>query len=129
MGRLHCFLLTGGLLFRRSSLHWYASLVFLISLFPLFYLARLPFRIDLGDMASAYWLGATVRAVFCATLLYVLAFPWRDTIRPVIDRFCSNWWLPVVGIVFVLGMMRLFGLLVGIHVIIYAVALAELMIH
>lgn len=114
---------------RFSSAHWCASAFFAAILFPLFHFAHLPFRLDLGDMGGAYWVGSGVRAVFCATFLYVLAFPWKDTVRPVIDRFYSKWWLAAVGLSFVIGMIALFGVSLGAYVIVFGIALSELMIR
>lgn len=114
---------------RFSSVHWYATALFVAILFPLFYFQHLPFRVDLGDLDAAYWIGSGMPAVFFAVLLYVVTFSWQDTVRPVIHRFCLKWWLAVVGASFVIGMFALFGLVLGAYVIVFGIALSELMIR
>ncbi len=111
-----------------SNLHWVLTAAFLLALVPLFHRARLPLSIDVAEMAGAYWVGTSVRAVFCAVVLYLLCFPWAVTVAPVLRRFSESKFLLLIEIVVFLGaMIWFFGVFLGLEVVIDGIALAELM--
>lgn len=72
--------------FLRENGHYGLTLLLAAALTPALFLLRIPVRfawnVLLGD-----WLGLCLQSVFFAVLLYVLGFPWRETVAPVWNRY------------------------------------------
>jgi hypothetical protein len=58
-----------------------------LAAYPLFRLADLPLRVDVGGMGIAYWGGTTARALFIAILLAIVAFPAEQIVLPLLARY------------------------------------------
>ncbi|MBI4166518.1 MAG: phosphatase PAP2 family protein [Acidobacteria bacterium] len=70
-----------------SNIHFGMTLVLLLSTVPALKAAGLPLRFDWEHFFTTFWIGLTVQSAFFACLLYVAAFPLRETIAPVWDRY------------------------------------------
>jgi hypothetical protein len=56
-------------------------------LMPAFAAAGLPLQFDWPHFLKTFWLGLTIQSAFFACLLYVVAFPRRETIQPVWEQY------------------------------------------
>ncbi len=103
------------------------SFLLAVALVPAFHFARLPLAIDIPGMASAYWLGTTVRALFVAVVLALIGFPAELTWLPICRRYWSEKARIVVIAVFGLWMFWLFDFWLALTIVIDGIALAELL--
>ena len=92
-----------------------------------FAMGRLPFRIDFGEFASAYWGGTAARAIFAAVLLCIAGLPFHQTLSPIWRRYKQQKIRIVPLTLFVIWMIWLFGICLGLIVVIDGLALAELL--
>jgi hypothetical protein len=68
-------------------LHWFVTALLAAALIPAFHLAKLPVRIDWFYLLHLYCIRQGPRAMIVASLLYVIAFPLRDTLVPLWRRY------------------------------------------
>lgn len=101
--------------------------ILLLLLFPAFWLAHLPFRIDLASMVAAYWGGTFVEAIFFAVLLGVIGLPFRQTLMPCLARYHDQKIFFLLIAALAASMIHLLGLWMGLMVAVDALAVAELM--
>ena len=88
--------------------------------------AKLPLNINWNFFIASYWGGLAVRALFLATLLYVIGFPAAETVVPVWKRYCSEKARYLVFAVFAAWMILQFGFELGLMIVVDGIALAEL---
>ena len=69
------------------NLHFAATAILSLLLVPLLARLRLPLKFDWGFLLGAYWGGFTVRAIFFASLLWVVELPFRQSVQPVLWRY------------------------------------------
>ncbi|HWT66834.1 MAG TPA: phosphatase PAP2 family protein [Terracidiphilus sp.] len=98
-----------------------------VGLVPLYVRSGLPFRIDIGGMASAFWLATAAEAICIAVMLYVIALPLSETVRPFLKRLRANRVLLVMGILIGMCLSLMMGPGLGIMLTVDALAVAELM--
>lgn len=67
--------------------HYWLSLLLCAALVPVLRSQHIPLKFDWITLAVAYWFLLTVQAIFLATLLYLIGFPRRQTLGPVITRY------------------------------------------
>lgn len=60
-----------------GNLHWVATAVLVLALFPAFAAAKLPFRLDWSRFVMTYWVSLTFRSIFFAIVLYTVAHPHK----------------------------------------------------
>jgi PAP2 superfamily len=115
-----------GISLREHVWHFSVTAILALGLYPAFRLARLPFSIDLIGMASAYWVGTGLRAMFLAIVLYVACMPYHETLKPLLHRYSAEKvrWIAVA--IFAIWMFVLFGFSLGTVVVVDGIALAEL---
>jgi hypothetical protein len=97
------------------------------ALAPIFRLSRVPLRIALLGMASAYWLGTAAHALFAAVLLSVLGLPWRQTFTPLIQHYRRQPMRLPFLLIFIAWMVWLFGWSLGCVLVLDGIAVAELL--
>jgi hypothetical protein len=106
----------------------YAILCILILLlFPAFSLARLPFAIDLGQIAGAFWGGTAVDAVAMAILLMVIGFPLDQTLLPCWSRYRAQKGRIAIALLLAVYLIYALGFGLGLLVTVDALGVAELM--
>ncbi|HZB88057.1 MAG TPA: phosphatase PAP2 family protein [Terracidiphilus sp.] len=96
-------------------------------LFPAYFAARLPFRIDLGSLTSAYWGGTAVESIFAAVVLSIIGLPLSATLTPLAVRLNRNKILIVLMLTAAVWMTSWFGPRTGLALTVDAIAVAELM--
>jgi hypothetical protein len=69
------------------NLHIAATAILSLLLSPLLACLHLPLKFDWGFLLGAYWGGFTVRAIFFASLLWVVELPFRQSVQPVLWRY------------------------------------------
>src|SRR5216684_5309535 len=69
------------------DLHWILSACAGVFLLVGSHLAGLPLRVDWRLFIGAFWGGMAVRAIFAATMLYLIGFPLSQTVRPFLVRY------------------------------------------
>src|SRR5437868_8274079 len=111
---------------QRRNAHWGLSALFLMGLIAGFHQLELTFNVNWQRMFSAYWGGLSARAVFCAVLLYIIGFPLSRTLRPMWLRYLSQKPRFLILLLFAGAMLWEFGVALGVMVIVYGLALAEL---
>ena len=104
----------------------YIALLSLL-LIPAFILARLPFRIDLAGFASSYWGGTFARSAFLAVLLYILGFPFQQTLLPTLRRYRNEKARIAIALILTLWLCWILGPGLGLIITVDALAAAELM--
>jgi hypothetical protein len=72
--------------FLRENGHYGLTLLLAAALVPALLLLRIPVRFAWNTLLGD-WLSLCVQSVFFAVLLYLLGFPWRETIAPVWNRY------------------------------------------
>jgi len=100
--------------------------VLLLLLFPVYRLARLPFRIDLAGISEAYWGGTAVSAAFFAILLVLIGLPIDETLLPCLSRYREKKGRILIALVLMIWMAYVLGLWMGFVVSISALGVAEL---
>jgi PAP2 superfamily len=71
-----------------GNLHWVATAIMVLALIPALSAAKLPFRLDWSRFVMTYWVSLTLRSIFFAIVLYIVAHP-RKTLG-VFWRRCWN---------------------------------------
>ncbi len=94
---------------------------------PLFSLAHLPLRIDLGSMAAAYWGGTSVGASFFAIMYAIIVFPFEMTLIPFLRRVQKQKGRIIIALVLASMMIFLMGWLIGLMVTISVLGISELL--
>jgi len=69
------------------NFHFGITLLLLLSIAPSLRAAGLPLIFDWAHFFKTFWLGLTIQSAFFACLLYVAAFPIRETVGPVWARY------------------------------------------
>jgi hypothetical protein len=67
--------------------HLALSVLAVACVVPAFMAAGLPLNFDWPHFLKTFWLGLTIQSAFFACLLYVVGFPWGETLQPVWDRY------------------------------------------
>jgi hypothetical protein len=115
---------------RRGSIipvDYFFTLLLAAAVGPAFFASGLPFRLDLGAFAGAYWGGTAVRSVFFAVGLSVLAFSPNRILLPMLRRYWRQKARFLVVAVLALWLFGLFGFWLGLTILVDALALAELL--
>lgn len=103
--------------------------VFALLLVPVYMASRLPFRIDFGTLAGAYWIGTAAASVFVAVVLSVMGLPLRLTVLPCMRRLQKNKILALMVLLSAVCMVFWLGWKLGLMLIVDTLAAAELMTH
>src|SRR5579872_662590 len=67
--------------------HYWLSVLLCAALVPVLRSQHIPLKFDWITLFVAYWFLLTAQAIFLATLLYLIGFPRRQTLGPVITRY------------------------------------------
>ncbi|MGO9124600.1 MAG: phosphatase PAP2 family protein [Terriglobales bacterium] len=67
--------------------HYWASALLALTLIPLLKRLDLPTKFNWAGLAYTFWVVLAGQSIFIATLLYVIEFPTRTTLRPLVERF------------------------------------------
>jgi len=108
-----------------GNLHWVVTAILAAALAPAFHLAKLPIRINWSLLLSAYCLGLGTRSIIAASLLYVIAFPLRETLLPVWQHYCAQKPRFIVLALFAGAMFWEFGWCIGLILILDTVVFLE----
>jgi PAP2 superfamily len=112
---------------RGIDLHWIITACAGLLLVAGFHFAGLPMRVDWQLFISAFWGAMVVRSIFAATLLYVIGFPFSQTIKPVLARYKEQKArIPALAI-FAVWMILEFHVKGGGMIVVDGLALAEFM--
>ena len=113
--------------FSFPEFHYVTLGIMALAVAPVFGLAHLPLRINLMQMAAAYWIGTSAHALFLAIVLAVLGLPLNETVMPVIEHYRQQ----KVRVLFLLCLaaflVRMFGGWLGFILVVDAIAIAELL--
>ena len=109
------------------DLHWIITASAGALLLAGFHFAGLPLSVKWGQFVAPYWVGNGARAIFAATLLYLIQFPLAETVKPVLMHYRRNLVRIPIFIIFAIGMILHFGVEVGVIFATDALVLAELM--
>jgi PAP2 superfamily len=90
-------------------------------------LAGLPLRVNWRLFVWAFWGNMAVRAIFAATLLYVIGFPLSETVKTVWLRYKEQKARIPVFLIFATWMFLQFGFSFGAMIVVDGLVLAELM--
>ena len=113
---------TGGV-----DLHWIITACAGALLVVACHFEGLPLRVNWPLFIGAFWGGMALRAIFAATLLYLIEFPPSQTIEPAWIRYKrQKARIPAVA-VFATWMLLQFGIAVGGMIVVDGLVLAELM--
>ena len=88
--------------------------------------ARVPLRVNWAVFLGAFWGGMAVRAIFAATVLYVIGFPLSETVGPVLARYKDQRARIPFFMLFATWMLLQFGFAVGGMIVIDGLAISEL---
>ena len=108
------------------DLHWILTGAAAVLLGFGFLFAGLPLRVDWKSFVVPFWVGMGVRAIFAATLLYLIGFPFSETIALLLARYKQQKSRIPVFAVFAVWMLMQFGFAIGGMIVIDGLALAEL---
>ena len=118
----------------RDSLHSSLSLFdyigllsLLVLLFPAFRFAHLPLRSDFINMATAYWGGTALHALFVFIGLTIIGLPPEQTILPFLRRYHRQKLRVLIVIIFEIWMTYTAGITLGSIIVIDGLAFAELL--
>jgi len=89
------------------------------------HLAGLPLRVDWRLFIGAFWGGMAVRAIFAATLLYLIGFPLSQTVSPFLLRYKQQKARIPAFAIFAVWMLLQFGIEVGGMIVVDGLVLAE----
>lgn len=106
--------------------HWVVTGLLLAALIPAYYLLGLPLQIDWSTFLGIYWIGQTVHSIFAAVLLYIVAFPLKETLIPVWHRYRNEKLRFVLACCFIVPMIWGFGWSIGIMIVLDGLAIIEL---
>jgi hypothetical protein len=95
------------------DLHWIVTACAGALLLVASHLAGLPLRVNWRMFIGAFWCGMAVRAIFAATLLYVIGFPLSQTVKPAWDRYRQQKARLPAFAIFAVWMLLQFGVELG----------------
>ncbi|MDR3738366.1 MAG: phosphatase PAP2 family protein [Terracidiphilus sp.] len=98
-----------------------------LGLIPVYWRSGLPYRIDFGALAAAYWVATTAEAIYLAVLLYVIGLPISETLKPFLQRLRTNRALLAMLVLLAVCLSLLMGPGLGLMLTVDALAIAELM--
>jgi hypothetical protein len=101
--------------------------VLILLLFPAFTLARLPFGIDLVQIATAFWGGTAVDSAAMAIFLVVVGFPLDQTLMPVWSRYRAQKVRIAIAVLLAVYLVFALGFRLGLLVTVDALGVVELM--
>jgi hypothetical protein len=109
-----------------SEVHFWLTGVMALALIPAMRAARLPLRFDWPQLVQA-WVGLMFQATFLACILCVIGGGYRETLRPVLERYWTDkrrllLLVPLLG-----ELVYLFGAAEAVVVTFSFVAFVELM--
>ena len=87
----------------------------------------LPLRVNWPMFIGAFWGAMVVRAIFAATLLYLIGFPLSQTVEPVWIRYRQQPARIPAFAIFAIWMLLQFGVELGGMIVVDGLVLAELM--
>jgi hypothetical protein len=108
------------------DLHWIVTACAGVLLLVGSHLAGLPLRVNWRMFIGAFWGGMGVRAIFAATLLYLIGFPLSQTVKPAWDRYKQQRARIPAFVIFAAWMLLQFGVEVGGMIVVDGFVLAEL---
>lgn len=108
------------------DLHWIVTACAGVLLLAGSYLTGLPLRVEWRMFIGAFWGGMAVRAIFAATLLYVIGFPLSQTVKPAWIRYKQQKVRIPAFAIFAAWMFLQFGVEVGGMIVVDGFVLAEL---
>ena len=106
-------------------LHWFISGLLLLGLVPAFLLLHLPFVFAWGTFVGAFF-GFTLQSLLLALLLYLVGFPRRVTLAPMLRRYLDQKARIPALVAFISLMIWEFGIISGLVLTILTIALLEL---
>ena len=69
------------------NLHYGGTIILIILLVPALHAAKLPLSFEWAHFFRTFWLGLAIQSVVFATTLYVIGFPFRETLHPLLARY------------------------------------------
>ena len=114
-------------LFPVRAAHFLVPAICGVILVPAFWIQKLPLHIDWPRFLGAYWGGLGVRALFTASVLFVIGFPTHETLRPMWARYRAQRVRILILAIFVVAMVWEFGWQLGGMVVVDGLVITELM--
>ena len=111
---------------RVFSAHYWATLLLLMALVPILRAVGLPVRFTWTDYFVSYWLALTTQSAFAACVLYVVGFPYAETLAPVFRRIGKQKTRLLFLFPLATFMIWLNGPALGLMLFVDAIALLEL---
>jgi hypothetical protein len=72
------------------NIHFAATAILLVALFPLLSRFRLPFKFDWGYLLGAYWGALAIRSIFLASCLWIVEVGLRESVQPMGRRYRND---------------------------------------
>jgi hypothetical protein len=111
---------------QRFGIHLWVGAVFTLALLPLLRHLHLPVTFDYVGLGTAYWLVLAAQSMFVASLLYLIAFPSKDTLRPMLQRFRDQKLRVIFVLIFFVALAWAFTWLKSLVLTVDTIALLEL---
>ena len=109
------------------DLHWIITACAGVLLVVGCHFEGLPLRVNWRMFIGAFWGAMAVRAIFAATLLYLIGFPLSRTVKPVWIRYREQRARIPAFAIFAIWMLLQFGVALGGMIVVDGLVLAELM--
>lgn len=106
--------------------HFVASALLGVALFPALSSLKLPTRFDWPTYFVAYWFRLALDSICYAVVLYLIGFPFRETIQPVWRRYRESRRPLLLLVAAWVGFLWLFGPGLGLTLCVSLVAVLEL---
>lgn len=98
-------------------------------LIPVYRISGLPFRMDLAELARAYWVAMAAESIALAALLCVVALPVEQTLMPIVCRLRARPVLALGGPALAACLVAWLGWRTGLLMTVDALAVAELLLR
>jgi hypothetical protein len=108
------------------DLHWIVTACAGVLLIVVCHFEALPLRVNWRMFLSAFWGAMAVRAIFAATLLYLIGFPLSQTVKPVWIHYKEQRARIPAFAIFAIWMLLQFGIALGGMIVVDGLVLAEL---
>ncbi len=71
---------------RTINAHYWATLLLVVALVPIMRAVGLPLKFAWAEYFVTYWVALTIQSVFAACILYVVGYPYAETVGPIFRR-------------------------------------------
>ena len=107
--------------------HWILTALLLAGVVPAFRLVGLQFNFDWPRLLTTYWVSLTLQSLFVAIILYVAAFPLRETVIPFWKRCFGDKLRLLLAGFFAVFMLFEFGWTLGVMLTVDVLAFLEIL--